>query len=55
MGSEGIPRWTGFTIGFNIVQSFIKNHPNVRIDYLTDMDANEILAASNYNDIFTLE
>jgi len=55
MGSEGIPRWTGFTIGFNIVQSYIKNHPDNRIDDLTNMNANEILAASKYKEKFKLE
>ena len=55
IGGDGIPLWTGYTIGFNIVQSYIQNHPNASIDDWTYMDAYELLASSKYNEKFTLK
>lgn len=44
-----IPQWTGYTIGFRIVQKYIQSHPNVRpVEWLT-LDADQLLAESGYS------
>ena len=45
---EEFPHWTGYTIGYNIVQDFIKNNPKVSIEEWTNMDAKEVLERSGY-------
>jgi len=47
--SESIPTWSGYTIGFHIVQKFIENHPEAVIEDWTAMDAKEIYEASGYD------
>lgn len=48
-GSEGIPRWTGYTIGTRIVDAFRAGHPEVSWAELTRMPAAAILATSGYD------
>ena len=48
-GGTDVPRWTGYTIGFHIVQTYLKKHPNVSIDEWTALDAHDLLAESDYN------
>ena len=47
-GGERYPTWTGYVIGFNIVQSFLKKHPNMDVATWTEMDAQELLERSGY-------
>ena len=46
--SDSIPIWTGYTIGFHIVQQFLENHPEMSIEEWTGMNAREIFEASGY-------
>jgi hypothetical protein len=47
-GSPGIPNWTGFTIGYHIVNDYQSHHPNVSWAALTSTSAATILAGSHY-------
>lgn len=49
-GNQGrdIPLWTGYTIGFHIVQEFIETHPEVSVEEWTAMEAMDILEQSGY-------
>ncbi|WMM24461.1 DUF2268 domain-containing putative Zn-dependent protease [Tissierella sp. MB52-C2] len=49
-GIKGIPRNCGYTIGYNIMQAFIKNNPDVSVEEWTNMDAKEILEKSGYEE-----
>ena len=48
-GGSDVPRWTGYTIGFHIVQSYLQKNPQVPVDEWTTMDAHELLDESGYN------
>jgi uncharacterized protein YjaZ len=43
------PANTGYTIGFNIVQAYLKARPGVSFSELAGKDAIEILEASGYD------
>lgn len=45
---EEFPHWTGYTIGYNIVQEYIKNNPKVSIEEWTNMEVKDILENSGY-------
>jgi Predicted Zn-dependent protease (DUF2268) len=47
-GSPGIPHWTGFTIGYDIVKDYRDRHPQVSWSALTATSAATILAGSGY-------
>jgi hypothetical protein len=47
-GSPGIPHWTGFTIGYDIVKDYRDRHPQVSWSALTSTSAATILAGSGY-------
>ena len=47
-GSERYPTWTGYTIGFNIVQAFLEKHPDMTVEAWTELDAQELLERSGY-------
>lgn len=49
-GCKKIPCPCGYAIGYNIVQEFIENNPEVTIDEWTDMKAIDILEKSGYED-----
>lgn len=44
----GYPVWTGYTIGFNIVQAFLENNPGVPVETWTTLDARTILERGDY-------
>ena len=46
--SLGIPNWTGFTIGYHIVDDYRRYHPGVSWETLTLATATAILAGSHY-------
>ena len=49
-GNQGqdIPLWTGYTIGFHIVQDFVEKHPEMPVEEWTAMEAMDILEQSGY-------
>lgn len=49
--SKGIPAWSNYKIGYEISQSYIKNHPEVSIEKWTNLSAKEILKGSQYSHI----
>ena len=42
------PLWTGYKIGYSIVQTFLKNNPNISIEEWTDLSSDELLLMSGY-------
>jgi uncharacterized protein YjaZ len=48
-GDMQTPRWTAYTVGFNIMQSFLERHTEVGIEEWTAMSAQEILERSGYD------
>ncbi len=44
----GIPQWSGYTIGYGIVQAYLEAHPELSIQEWTAIDAEEILRDSGY-------
>lgn len=48
-GFGGTLRWTGYTIGFHIMQRYLQNHPNTDVEEWTDKDACDLLAESEYS------
>jgi hypothetical protein len=47
-GGYGVPNWTGFTIGYHIVNGYRSHHPNVSWAALAATSAATILAGSHY-------
>ena len=47
-GGQGIPHWTGFTIGYHIVADYRSHHPNVNWAALASTSGAAILAGSHY-------
>ncbi|HUY98329.1 MAG TPA: DUF2268 domain-containing putative Zn-dependent protease [Verrucomicrobiae bacterium] len=48
-GYFGVPRWTGFTLGYHIVQAYRLRHPHESWRALTDTSASAILVGSHYD------
>jgi uncharacterized protein YjaZ len=48
-GGRSVPRWAGYTIGFHIVQAFLRRHPEASVDKWTTMDAHDIYSESGYD------
>lgn len=50
-GSEdaGIPHWAGYTIGFRIVQSYLRNYPDEAPDVWSSISAETFLDKSGYD------
>lgn len=47
-GADGMPRWGGYTIGFRIVQTYLKSHAQASIEQWTAIKASELLRQSGY-------
>ena len=47
-GGPGVPHWTGFTIGYHIINDYRDHHRNVSWTALTSASAASILAGSHY-------
>ena len=47
-GGKTYPIWGGYTLGFNIVQSALKNNPNLTVKAWTNLTASEMLEMSDY-------
>lgn len=48
--SKGIPTWTNYKIGYQIMNSFLENNPSVSVHDWTLLSAKEILLNSKYGD-----
>lgn len=48
----GIPLWSNYKIGYQIMQDFIKNNPDVSIEEWTKMWATDILELSRFEERF---
>lgn len=47
-GGDGVPHWTAFTIGYDIVTGYRLRHPDTSWAALTSLPAAAILAGSRY-------
>ena len=47
-GNDNYLLWTGYTIGFNIVQAFLEKHPDMSVEAWIELDAQELLERSDY-------
>ena len=47
-GGQEIPRWGGYTIGFRIVQAYLRGHPDVPVERWTRLGAHALLEQSGY-------
>jgi uncharacterized protein YjaZ len=45
---SGYPQWAGYTLGFGIVHSFLKLHPDA-VENWTNLSADDLFAASHYD------
>ena len=48
-GSPGIPRWTGFTIGYHLVSDYLKRHPHASAASIVHAPADTIISGSAYS------
>ncbi|GAB6109060.1 DUF2268 domain-containing putative Zn-dependent protease [Fusibacter bizertensis] len=48
-GVDNYPYWGGYTIGYKIVQEFIKNNQEINIEEWTKLQPNILLEKSNYD------
>jgi predicted Zn-dependent protease DUF2268 len=51
-GGPGIPHWTAFTIGYDIVTDYHQHHPDTSWPTITSTSADAILAGSHYQPCF---
>ena len=47
-GGDGVPYWTGFTIGYDIIRDYRRRHPGTSWAALTIAPTTAILAGSHY-------
>lgn len=47
-GGGDFPRWSGYIIGYHIVQDFLKNNTDYSIEEWTKLSATELLNKSGY-------
>lgn len=47
-GGPTVPHWAGYTIGYRIVQSWLKRHPKASVEEWTKLDAHDLIAQSGY-------
>ena len=48
-GGGQTPQWTGYTIGYHIVQAYIDRHPDVSVAEWTALDPHNLLEESGYD------
>ncbi len=48
-GAFNFPAYTGYTIGFHIVQGYLARHPGVSFPALAGMSTDTVFAGSGYN------
>lgn len=42
-GSQDIPKWTGYTLGFNLVKNYLDKHPDQKPSTLFNLPANKFI------------
>jgi len=47
-GAQGVRPWAGYTIGFHIVQAFLRGHPDLGVDQWTAIRAAELFKQASY-------
>ena len=47
-GRDGVPKWTGYAIGYGIVHAFLQRYPQLTVEEWTALDPHELIAASEY-------
>ena len=47
---DRIPQWTGYTLGYRIVSSYLRRHPTNRPANLVGMQASAIFRESDYSE-----
>lgn len=47
-GRDDLPPWTGYAIGFGIVQAFLQRYPQLTVEEWTALEPHELIAASGY-------
>jgi hypothetical protein len=47
-GTGPVPRWAGYTIGYDIVESYLRSHPGTTPASITDLPARRILRESTF-------
>ena len=47
--SMNIPKWANYRMGYLIMQSYLKNHEDVKVEEWTALDAEDILQESKYS------
>ena len=48
-GGPDTPQWGGYTIGYRIVQRFLRRHPDLPVQVWTSLPAGELLEQSGYD------
>jgi len=48
-GSGDLPRWAGYTLGFDIVSGYLRRHPALTAADLVTTDAETILRGSGFH------
>lgn len=48
--NDRIPRWAGYSIGYQIIGTFLKNNPGTCLDDLICLPARDIFSSSGYTD-----
>lgn len=48
---KDIPKWSNYKIGFSIVESYLRLHPDVSIEEWTIMDEREMVRGSDYREL----
>jgi len=46
--NDRVPQWTGYTLGYRMVQSYLKTRPETTISEIVELPGSEILAGSSY-------
>ncbi|WP_168412970.1 DUF2268 domain-containing protein [Bacillus salacetis] len=50
--SKGIPMWSNYKVGFQVVQSYVRNNPDSSVAEWTALLPKEIILGSDYKDVY---
>ncbi|WP_421378255.1 DUF2268 domain-containing protein [Bacillus salacetis] len=50
--SKGIPLWSNYKTGYQIIQSYLKNHPDEPVEEWTALNPKEIISGSGFKEFF---
>lgn len=48
---KDIPRWSNYKMGFKIVESYLRHHPDISIEEWTMMDESKMVLGSDYSEL----